>query len=107
MNHEEITMHAKVAKSLAEAACAASDDRGTCNLDATFWPLSKGEKAAPIIASLRRAGLSASESRWIGRGIFIQPPGAGMANKRYASNQALFSSLKAAGAPVLCYYQMD
>lgn len=107
MEMKDLTQAAKVAKLLAEATAAVTVDNGTCNLDATFYPLQKGERAGPILAALRAAGLTAYPTRWIGRGVMVQPPGQGQGNKRYAANQALHMSLSGAGWPVLAYHQMD
>lgn len=107
MNLEKLTIDAKVARLLAEAADQVTVDNGTCNLDATFYRLEKGERAAPIIAAFRSAGLRASPTRWIGRGVMVQPPSLGQANKRHAANEALYSTLSGAGWPVCPYYQMD
>lgn len=104
---EKLTQDAKVARVLGEAASAATDDGGTCNLDATFYRLQKGERAGPIVSALQSAGLSAGPSRWIGRGVMVQPPGTGQAGKRYAANKAMYESLQRSGWPVLPYYQMD
>lgn len=107
VNLDQLTQDAKLAKLLGEAACHVAVDNGTCNLDATFFRLQKGERAAPIVQALRAAGLSASETRWLGRGLMVQPPGTGQANKRHAANEAMYESLQRAGWPVLPYYQMD
>lgn len=107
MNAYKLTQDAKLARMLAEATNLVTVDSGTCNLDATFLPLEKGEHAKPVVRALNDAGLSASETRWIGRGVLIQPPGMGQANKRHATNEALCESLKRSGWPVLTYYQMD
>lgn len=107
MNLEKLTADANRARTLAITVCNESDDAGSCNLDSVFLPLDKGQRAMGVLAALNSAGLSASTTIWIGRGIMIQPPGTGRANKRYASNQALCRSLKADGWPVLAYYQMD
>ncbi|HEU4770640.1 MAG TPA: hypothetical protein VFS68_00665, partial [Candidatus Udaeobacter sp.] len=88
-------------------ASTENDDGGTCNLDGTFLPLEKGQRAGKILAAIKNAGLSAQTTKWIGRGIMIAPPGDGQANKRYASNEALIGSLRRSGWPVLTYYQMD
>ena len=104
---EKLTADAKQAKSKAEAACDAATDGGSCNLDAVFFPLESGERAGPIVAAIQAAGLSASPTKWIGRGVMVQPPGFGQAGKRYASNEALCSSLRDDGWPVFQYYQMD
>lgn len=102
-----LTRDATLARALAEAACGLTVDNGSCNLDATFYLLRRAERAAPVVAALQAAGLSASETRWLGRGVMIQPPGAGQANKRHAANEALCESLRGAGWPVTAYYQMD
>jgi hypothetical protein len=107
MNTAELTQAAKLARLLAEATDHVTVDNGTCNLDATFYRLGKGQRAQPIVDAFRAAGLSASPTRWIGRGVMVQPPGMGQANKRHAANQALYNSLHAAGWPVTPYYQMD
>lgn len=103
----KLTADALTARAAAVAACNASDDGGSANLDATFFPLEKGQKAQPVADAFKRAGLSASEARWLGRGVMVQPPGTGQGNKRHASNQALHRSLSAAGWPVVPYHQMD
>lgn len=107
MNFEQLAEDANRARNAAIKACNEADDGGTCNLDATFLPLEKGQRASKPLEALRRAGLSADATRWIGRGIMIQPPGCGQANKRYASNEALCASLRDAGWRVLAYHQMD
>jgi hypothetical protein len=106
-NADQLLQDAKVARLLAESTAAASDDSGTCNLDATFFSLRKGERTEPVVRALRAAGLQADPHRWFGRGVMVQPPGAGQANKRHAANQALCESLSRAGWPVAPYYQMD
>jgi hypothetical protein len=103
----KLTQDAKLARLLAEAANAVTVDNGTCNVDATFFRLEKGQRTGPVIAALAAAGLSAYEARWIGRGVMVTPPGQGQANKRHAANEALYSSLQRAGWPVSPYYQMD
>lgn len=102
-----LTRDAKLARALAEAACGLTVDNGSCNLDATFYLLRKAERAAPVIAALQAAGLFAAETRWLGRGVMIQPPSTSQANKRHAANEALCESLRGAGWPVTAYYQMD
>jgi hypothetical protein len=104
---DKLTTDAKLARVLAEAADRATADEGTCNLDATFFQLAKGERAEPIVRALSGAGLRAYPSRWIGRGLIVAPPTSGQANKRYAANQTLCESLRRAGWPVLAYSQMD
>lgn len=107
MDLKKLTQDCVAARSAAIKACGESDDGGTCNLDATFLPLEKGVRSSPVVDAIRRAGLSARVSSWIGRGVMIQPPGEGQAGKRYASNAALQSALADAGWGVICYYQMD
>jgi hypothetical protein len=104
---DKLTTDAKLARLLAEAADAVTVDNGSCNLDATFFSLAKGQRAEPIVRAFAAAGLSASATRWIGRGVMVQPPGSGQANRRHAANQALRESLGRSGWPVTCYYQMD
>ena len=104
---EKLYADAVAAKAKAEAAAAASDDRGSANLDSTFIRLGKGVRAAPIVDALRRAGLSADVTRWIGRGVMVAPPADGQANKRMAANDALHDSLRDAGWRVLCFSHMD
>ena len=103
----KLTIDAKLARMLGEAASIVAVDNGSCNLDATFWRLGKAERAAPVVSALRAAGLAASETRWLGRGVMVQPPGDGQANKRHAANEAMYESLRRAGWPVSPYYQMD
>lgn len=107
MNLERLTIDARVAKELALTAAALSEDGGSCNLDGTFLMLEKGQRSGPVVAALNAAGLAASATRWLGRGVMVSPPGAGQANKRYASNQALFKQMDAAGWRVVPYCQMD
>lgn len=107
VNLEQLTKDAALARSLAEAAETLTVDNGTANLDATFLRLQTGQRAEPVIAAFRAAGLSAGQTRWIGRGVMISPPGGGQANKRHAANEAMFESLRGAGWPVVPYYQMD
>lgn len=107
MDADKLTQDAKLARMLAEATELVTVDNGSCNLDATFFSLAKGERAEPVLRALALAGVSASQTRWLGRGVLIQPPGGGQANKRYAANQALYQSLQRAGWPVTPYYQMD
>lgn len=107
VNTEKLTSDARLARELAVAAEIMTVDNGTANLDSTFLRLGKGERAEPVVKALRAAGLSASETRWIGRGVMVHPPGAGQANKRHAANQALCDSLRGCGWPVSPYYQMD
>lgn len=104
---EQLKSDCRQARALALAACEAAEDGGSCNLDATFLQLEKGERSQPIVKAMLSAGLRGSTTKWIGRGILISPPGSGQAGKRYASNEALYASLNAAGWPVLAYYQMD
>ncbi len=104
---EKLRTDARLARVLAEAASIVTVDNGSCNLDATFYGLSKGERGGPIVSALQSAGLRASETRWLGRGVMIQPPGTGQANKRHASNQTLYDSLRRAGWPVTPFNQMD
>lgn len=103
----KLTQDAKLARSLAEVACQLAVDNGSCNLDATFYMLRKAERSTPVVAALQAAGLSAEETRWLGRGVMIQPPGTGQANKRHAANEALCETLRGAGWPVVTYCQMD
>lgn len=103
----KLTTDAKLARLLGEAACHVTVDNGSCNLDATFYRLDKGERAEPIAAAFRAAGLQASPTRWLGRGVMVQPPGVGQANKRHAANEAMCQSLQRAGWPVCGFYQMD
>lgn len=107
IDFDKLTADARTAKQVALIACQATDDGGTANLDATFFPLEKGQRAERVVAALAVAGLSAYQTRWFGRGVMVQPPGEGQGNKRYASNQALFRSLTASGWSVSPYYQMD
>lgn len=107
MDTEKLTRDCITARALAIKASTENDDGGTCNIDGTFLTLEKGQRAEKILVAIKNAGLSANITRWIGRGIMINPPGEGQANKRYASNEALMSSLKSAGWRVLGYYQMD
>lgn len=107
MELSKLTQDAKLARMLAEATDRVTVDNGSCNMDATFFPLGKGERSGPVVSALCAAGLHAGPTRWIGRGVMVQPPTTGQANKRHASNQALCESLKRAGWPVLSYYQMD
>ena len=107
MDLEKLTADAKVARVLAEAASVTATDAGSSNLDATFFVLGKGQRAEPVIKALRSAGISAGQTRWLGRGLMLSPPGQGQANKRYASNQALYQSLQRSGWPVTPYYQAD
>jgi hypothetical protein len=107
VNIEKLTLDAKLARMLGEAAGIVAVDNGSCNLDATFLRLEKGERAAPVVSALRAAGLSASDTRWLGRGVMIQPPCDGQAGKRYAANEAMYESLKRTGWPVTPFYQMD
>lgn len=106
-DYDKLAADARTAKQVALIACQASDDGGSANLDATFYPLEKGQRSARVVAAFRAAGLQASETRWIGRGVMVQPPGTGQGNKRYASNQALHRSLSASGWSVVPYCQMD
>lgn len=107
MNAEKLIADAKVARVLAEAASSVAADNGSCNLDGTFLPLAKGQRAEPLRKALAAAGLSARQTRWIGRGLMISPPGAGQAGKRYAANEALYQSLQRSGWPVCPFYQAD
>ena len=107
MDLDKLTQDAKVARVLAQAACDSVDDKGTSNLDATFFSLSRGQRAGAVVSALAAGGLSAFETRWRGRGVMVSPPGDGQGNKRYASNQALYKSLSRSGWPVSPYYQMD
>lgn len=107
LDTSKLSADARAARTKAEAAAEAAADDGSANLDALFFPLNSGERAGPIVSAFTSAGLSASQCRWIGRGVMVTPPGCGQAGKRYASNQALYTELKAAGWPVLPYYQMD
>lgn len=102
-----LTRDARLARALAEAACGLTVDNGSCNHDATFYLLRKFERAGPVVDALRAAGLSANTAQWFGRGVMIQPPGSGQANKRHAANEALCESLRGAGWPVTAYHQMD
>lgn len=107
MDLNQLTEDCMAARAPAISACGQSDDGGSANLDATFLPLPKGARAQLVIEAIQRAGLSASASKWLGRGVMIQPPGDGQGAKRYASNQALKSSLSEAGWDCFVYYQMD
>lgn len=107
MELDKLTQDAKLARLLAEATNAVTVDNGTCNLDATWFPLEKGQRSGPVVAALQAAGLQAGQTRWLGRGVMVQPPGGGQANQRAATNEALCDSLRRAGWPVLAYYQMD
>jgi hypothetical protein len=107
VNIQKLTQDAKLARMLAEATAHVTVDNGSCNLDATFYRLEKGQRAEKVAQALSAAGLSASPTRWIGRGVLISPPGTGQANRRHAANRALYESLQRAGWPVTPYYQMD
>lgn len=104
---EKLAVNCDAAKQAATAALEGVDDSGTCNLDATFFRLEKGVRSRAVVEAIRSAGLQAGETRWLGRGIMIQPPGDGMANRRSASNEALYNALVRAGWKVTLYYQMD
>lgn len=104
---EKLTADARAAVTKAQVACVAADDGGSCNLDATVLHLPKGQRAGPVIVALRAAGLSCDVTRWLGRGVMVSPPGTGQAGKRYASNQAFYQHMRAAGWPVCPYNQMD
>jgi hypothetical protein len=107
MELTKLKRDATLARALAEATAHVTVDNGSCNLDATFFPLDKGQRAEAVAKAFRDAGLSASPTRWIGRGVMVQPPGQGQANKRHAANEALYQSLSRAGWKVLPYHQMD
>lgn len=107
VNLEKLANDAKVARLLAEATAAVTVDNGTCNLDSTVLRLEKGQRCKPVIEALQAGGLSGYETQWLGRGIMISPPGDGNANRRHASNEAIYESLKRAGWRVTPYYQMD
>lgn len=107
MNTDKLAQDAKLARLLAEATDAVTVDNGSCNLDATFYRLTRGERAAPVIEAFQRAGLSADQTRWIGRGVMVQPPTTGIAQRRHAANQALYESLERAGWPVTPFYHLD
>lgn len=107
IDFDKLKQDARVAKLLAEATDAVTVDNGTANLDATFYSLGKGERAEPILRAFQAAGLQANATRWLGRGVMVQPPGGGQANRRHAANQALYQSLRGAGWPVSPFYQMD
>ena len=107
MDFDKLTRDACQASRMAHIAAAATDDGGTCNQDAAFFPMQKGQRSAPCIEALRKAGLSAYASRWIGRGIMVYPPAAGQANKRAAANEAFTKSMSDSGWNVLPYYQTD
>lgn len=107
VNLKKLSSDAKLARLLGEAAGIVAVDTGSCNLDATFLRLDKGERSEPVVSTLRAAGLQASATRWIGRGVMIQPPSNGQAGKRYAANEAMYESLNRTGWPVTPFYQMD
>jgi hypothetical protein len=107
VNTDKLYSDAKVARLLAEAANIVAVDNGSANLDATFFRLTKGQRADAVVKAFRSAGLSADPTRWIGRGVMVQPPGTGQAGKRHAANQALYESLQRSGWPVTPFYQMD
>lgn len=107
MDLGQLTIDARLARTLASEAAEKADDGGSANLDATVIFLEKGQRAESVMRAVKDAGLSASPTRWLGRGVMVQPPGSGQAGKRYASNEALCRYLKDAGWNVLPYYQMD
>lgn len=107
MDFEKLTRDAKVARIKAEAAAAATDDGGTCNLDAAFFPLPKYDRGSKLVFALASAGLAAGVTRWLGRGVMVSPPGPGMANKRNASNEVFIKHMWECGYDVCGYYQID
>jgi hypothetical protein len=107
LNVDQLIQDAKLARMLGEATDAVTVDNGSCNLDATFYSLRKGERAEPVVRAFRAAGLHALPTRWIGRGVMVQPPTQGQANRRHAANEAMYESLSRAGWPVTPYHQMD
>lgn len=107
MDLKKLSVDCRAARQAALKASEHTDDEGTCNLDATVLRLEKGARSRAIVAAIEAAGLSARETQWIGRGIMIQPPGDGQANRRYVANEALYKALHEAGWSVTLYYQMD
>lgn len=97
----------EAARVLAMAAAAKSDDGGTANLDSTFLPLPKGVRFKPVMAAVQSAGLAATLTHWMGRGLFISACSGGQGNRNYEANEALSESLRSAGWGVITYYQMD
>lgn len=107
MDIKKLTEDCRKAREAALRASEKSDDGGTCNLDATFLSIGKGNHSRKILAAITASGLTAHMTKWLGRGIMIAPPGDGQGNRRYVSNNALLDSLISDGWDVLGYYQMD
>ena len=102
LSHDAVT-----AKLKAEAVAPDYPDKGSCNLDSTFYCLGKGEKSAPVVAAFEIAGLKASATRWIGRGVMVYPPTDACADRRHQVNEVFIHVMRNAGWPVIGYYQLD
>lgn len=98
---------AVIAKIEAESVASGVPDVGSCNLDSTFFPFSKGQRSAPVVSAFKIAGLQAHATRWIGRGVMVSPPTDGCANRRHEANEVFIHVLKKAGWPVIGYYHLD
>lgn len=107
MDIQKLLCDARAAKEAAVKKADAVEDSGTCNLDAAFIPLGKGQHSKPLVEALSAAGLGAYATRWLGRGVMINPPGMGQAYKREAANRVFIDTMIDRGWTVYGYYQMD
>lgn len=103
----KLTNDAVTAKLEAEAIAEDYPDTGSCNLDSAFFCLEKGQKSAPVVAAFEIAGLMASATRWIGRGVMVYPPTDACASRRHEVNEVFIHVMRKAGWPVIGYYQLD
>lgn len=107
MDYAKLTADARAARDVAQAVADASDDGGTCNLDACAFHVARGERTKPLASALQAAGLSVWETKWLGRCVMVSPPGGGQGNKRARSNEAFIKHMRAAGWEPTGYYQID
>ena len=105
--------YAKLAEALKEAAAKgltaakASDDGGTCNMDAASLHL-KGWNQAKVEQAARVAGVSCFVWNLWGSKSYVFPLRIGaQANARTAAAEAMSESLNAAGYEAGMYYQAD
>lgn len=107
MDLQKLEIDALHARQVAIEKTGAIPDGGTANLDAAVFHLQKGQRSAPLIEALKRAGLNAYESRWNGRCVFVSPPVRGQGDRNAVSNQHFIDALRQRGWKVAGYYQMD
>lgn len=95
------------ARGLAIEASKFVEDKGTCNLDATFLHLWEGARPTKVIEAIKAGGLGAYKSNWIGNGVMIHTPVVGQADKNRVARDRIVKHLRDCGFRVSTYDQMD